>query len=244
VRVDAEPHPATVSRGGQRPRCRARPLRDDVGERSTVRVAQDHRARARGDRGLQRRQGIRRVGAPAVEVVLRVVDDLATRRERERDRVGDHREVLVEAGPECLAHVQRPRLAEQGDDGRGGRQQRGEVGVALRRDPLPPRRPEGRQPRAGERHVPHAGEEVDVLRVGARPASLDDVHAEGVESQGDRDLVVAGEADALALGAVAERGVVDLHPLAGHAPRGRDHGVATGFRSRPTPAASLLSTST
>ena len=55
-----------------------------------------------------------------------------------------------------------------------------------------------------------AGEELDVLRVGARPAALDVVHAEEVELLGDAQLVVDGRRDALDLQAVAQRGVEDL----------------------------------
>ncbi len=51
-------------------------------------------------------------------------------------------------------------------------------------------------------------EELDVLLVGAGPAALDVVHAEGVEALGDAQLVGEGKVDAFALRAVAERGVV------------------------------------
>ena len=55
------------------------------------------------------------------------------------------------------------------------------------------------------------------LRVRARPAALDVVHAEGVEPLGDAQLVGDREGDAFALGAVAQGRVVDL-----------DHGVIHG----------------
>ena len=50
---------------------------------------------------------------------------------------------------------------------------------------------------------------TDVLGVGSGPAALDVGDAEGVESLGDLDLVVARQRDVLALGAVAQRGVVE-----------------------------------
>ena len=51
-------------------------------------------------------------------------------------------------------------------------------------------------------------EELDVFFVGAGPAALDVVHAEGVEALSDAELVGEREMDAFALRAVAERGVV------------------------------------
>ena len=54
------------------------------------------------------------------------------------------------------------------------------------------------------------GEELDVLRVGARPPALDVVHAEHVELLGDAQLVLDGRRDALDLQPVAQRGVEDL----------------------------------
>ena len=54
------------------------------------------------------------------------------------------------------------------------------------------------------------GEELDVLRVGAGPAALDEVHAEEVELLGDAQLVVDRRRHALDLQAVAQRRVEDL----------------------------------
>src|SRR5207248_942564 len=54
-------------------------------------------------------------------------------------------------------------------------------------------------------------EELDVLRVGTGPTTLDVVNPEMVELLGDSQLVVDGEGDALALAAVAQRGVEDLY---------------------------------
>ena len=55
-----------------------------------------------------------------------------------------------------------------------------------------------------------AAEELGVLGHRARPAALDEADAELVEQPGDRELVDHRVADALALGAVAQRGVEDL----------------------------------
>jgi hypothetical protein len=60
-------------------------------------------------------------------------------------------------------------------------------------------------------------EELDVLFVGAGPAALDVVHAEGVEALGDAQLVGERKMDAFALRAVAERGVVEGDANLSHA---------------------------
>src|SRR6266851_3676736 len=69
---------------------------------------------------------------------------------------------------------------------------------------------EGADLRALEDRVLHALEEAQVLGIRPGPAALDVVHAELVEAVRDTHLVLHGEGHALALGAVAERGVVDL----------------------------------
>ena len=56
-------------------------------------------------------------------------------------------------------------------------------------------------------------EELDVLRVGPRPAALDEVHPEVVQLVGDDEFVVDGRRDALDLEAVSQGGVEDLDGL-------------------------------
>jgi hypothetical protein len=67
-----------------------------------------------------------------------------------------------------------------------------------------------------------AGEELGVLGQRARPAALDEADADLVEEPGDGQLVGDGVAHALALGAVAQRGVEDVEVGAGR------HGVLQG----------------
>jgi hypothetical protein len=85
-----------------------------------------------------------------------------------------------------------------------------EILVLLGPAVLVPGRAERGEPRGPELDGRRGGEELGVLRVGRRPSRLDVVHAELVEAPGDGDLIVEGEGDALALGAVAERGVEEL----------------------------------
>ena len=61
--------------------------------------------------------------------------------------------------------------------------------------------------------------ELGVLRIRERIAALDEIEAELVEPAGDEQLVLQREVDAFALGAVAERRVVELD--LGHACLGK-----------------------
>ncbi len=72
-----------------------------------------------------------------------------------------------------------------------------------------------RDQRAGGQHqlVAGTGEELDVLRVGARPAAFDVAHPQQVELLGDPQLVLDAGRDALDLKAVAQRGVEDLYRI-------------------------------
>src|SRR5438552_918225 len=87
------------------------------------------------------------------------------------------------------------------------------------------RRAEGRDLRVAPGDVLRLLEELDVLRVRARPAALDVGHAVVVKQARDPQLVRERKGDVLALGAVAQRGVV------------QDDGLLA--RHRVAPAATL-----
>ena len=61
-----------------------------------------------------------------------------------------------------------------------------------------------------------AAEELGVLGVRARPAALDEAHAQAVDVPRDGQLVGDGEVEPLLLRAVAQRRVVDVEQVAGH----------------------------
>src|SRR5262249_1627391 len=134
----------------------------------------------------------------------------------ERHRVPDDVEVLLEADPQVVPHVQVPGLADDGHDRRPGGEERGEVAVVGGAHAGTPRRPEGGAARLAPPE-PAAGaddraEELRVARIRAGPPALDVVDAELVERLGDAQLVVEREADVLGLRAVAQGGVVELDP--------------------------------
>ena len=146
----------------------------------------------------------------AVEGVLGVVDDEAALLGQEADRLLDHRQVLFRRRLQHFAHVQQPGLAENRHDRRFGVDQQPHLIVVLGADVLAPRRAERRELGVGEPPAFRRLEELDVFRVRSRPAALDVVHAEAIETLGDLELVGDGKRHTLALAAIAERRVVDF----------------------------------
>jgi hypothetical protein len=121
----------------------------------------------------------------AVEEVLRVEHDLSPVLFEERDRVGDHRQVLLQCRPQHGLDVEIPGLGDEGDRRRLCCDQLLQVAVVSSA-----RAGEGGQPRVLERLLPQGGEELLVLGVRARPAALDVVDAELVQAAGDVQLVL------------------------------------------------------
>ena len=104
--------------------------------------------------------------------------------------------------------MQVPALAEDGDDGRAGLDQRQDVGILVDRVLGEAGGAEGGELGVVELASPRARvEELLVLGVGAGPAALDVVDAQLVQLLGDDQLVLDGEGDGLALGAVAQSGI-------------------------------------
>ena len=119
-----------------------------------------------------------------------------------RDHVQDEE---TEQFPQLRAHVPHDRLVEM-----AGKVETAKKVAPTRPHPGAPRRSERADLRGLEHCVLHALEEAQVLWIGAGPAALDVVDTEGVEALGDADLVLHREGHTLALGAIAEGGVVDL----------------------------------
>jgi len=158
--------------------------------------------------------------------VLGVEDDFVHARPEERDRLADHRQILGERRAEGLGHVEVPRLAHDRRHRRARIQERPHIGVRLGGAPGAPGHAERRQLCLLERDILHAPEETEVFRVRARPPALDVVDPQRVEASREPNLVFHRERHPFALGAIAERGVVDLDQAA--------HGVLTMMRSRRT----------
>ncbi len=166
--------------------------------------------RARRLGGAQRGQRVLAVPLEPVEEVLGVVDHLLEVLEEIRDRVADHGDVLFQRGAERRRHVEVPRLAEDRDNGRAGLDQGLQIRSSWGRTPGRRVAPKADDLRGLEHRPLHALEEAEVLRVRARPPAFYVVDSQSVEPLGDAHLVFHGEGHALALGAVAQRRIVEL----------------------------------
>ena len=187
---------------------------DLVRQRAAVGVAQHHVAGALHHGGLERTQRELGVVLVAVEEVLHVDHHLPAGAVQEGHRVGDHRLALVQRGLQRLEHVVVPALGDDAHRRGVGVEQVAQRGVVVDLAARPAGAAERHHRRRGELQLRGgASEELDVLRVGAGPAALDEVHAEVVELLGDAQLVVDRGRHALHLQAVAQRRVEDLDQI-------------------------------
>ena len=211
VAVDAEP-------GAGRLAHRVHDVGHLVGQPPAVGVAEHRDVRSRLDRDPEHLQRVRRVGRVAVEEVLRVEEDPPPLGAQVRHRVLDHREVLVQRGAQGQLDVAGVALGHQGDHACPGVTQGGHLGVVGGLRTGSAGRAERGELRSPQVELgPSSPEELRVLRVGTRPPALDEAHPERVEVGGHRQLVLHREGQALLLGAVAQRRVVDVELVGAHA---------------------------
>ena len=183
-----------------------------------------HRHDGLGPRLGRRPQAAQRVvgvGGVGVEEVLGVVEDPLALLAQEGHRLGDHAQVLVAVDAQHLLHVQVPGLAHDARR-RAPSSRPGRAGCASSSaaTPLPRVMPKAAisvPPRCSPLQL---AEELLVLGIGPGEAALDDVHAQVGDAHGDAHLLVHRHAQALALHAVAQGGVVEEE---GAAPR--HHGL-------------------
>ena len=107
-----------------------------------------------------------------------------------------------------------PGLADEADGGRLGGEHRLEAWIVRERAAGPLGHAEGGQ--RGEAEPLWRGEQLGVGGIGAGISRLDIVDAEHVELLRDQRLVLEREVDALGLGAVSQRRVVEIEAFAGH----------------------------
>ena len=176
--------------------------------------------------------------------MLGVEDHLVDARPQIRDRVGDQLDVLLERDAEVACHRQVPRAADDRHDRRLGFEEHAQVAVGAAGDTRAARRAKGGDARASETERAHRREECRVARIRARPAALDVVHTEGRETLRDPELVLERERDVLALAAVAQRRVVELHRARRAHPRASPPPRNASCRTRTASSTYLASTTT
>ena len=184
---------------------------DIRGKRPAVGVAQHDGLGTGHRRRFHDAQAELGVAFEAVKEVFGIEEHPLALGDQVLDRIGHHRHTLVEGGLQRLGDVVVPALPDDADDlGAGGnevREGRITVDLALRST-------SGTKRHEGRRRQVEFGlgplEELVVLRVGARPTTLDERNTEAVELLGDAQLVVDRQRNALQLTSVAEGRVVDV----------------------------------
>jgi hypothetical protein len=166
-------------------------------QHAAVGVAQDADLGPGRERRPQHVDAVVGVGGVPVEEVLAVDEHPPAVRHEERHGVAHHGQVLLERGPQRLAHVPDVGLGDQADHRRLGVQQRAHLGVVLHADAGLAGGPERDQLGVPQLELgAGAGEELGVLGQGAGPAALDEADADLVEQPRDGQLVGDGVADA------------------------------------------------
>ena len=179
-------------------------------ERAAVRVAEDDALGSGVGGGAHAVQRVAGVGEPAVEEVLGVEQGALALPHEERDRLRDHREVLLTLDAHDLLDVQDAGLADERDDRGEALREDPQALVGAGRDAAPARHPETDDLAAGQRLPREQLEQLLLLGVRRGEARLDQMHAEVVEPAHDADLLLRGEAHAAAAHPVAQGGVVQL----------------------------------
>ena len=210
VAVDAQPGLRAAADGG-----------DDVAEfvrhHAAVGVAQRDQVGAGPHGRADHFQGVVRVGSVTVEEVLGVEEDPLPVLAQVGDRVRDHREVLLQRGPQGEKDVPVVTLGDKGHDRRARFAQRGDLGVVGRLHAGPAGRAERGELRVLEVQFGDCpAEELGVLRDRAGPAALDEPDTELVQLPRDDELVGHAEVQALLLRAVAQGRVVDVKGVVEH----------------------------
>src|SRR5699024_8175011 len=114
-------------------------------------------------------------------------------------------------GAQRTGDVSQIRFGHESDRRGAGVDERGDLRILLHRDARLAGRAEGREPGVMQLELTGgAGEELRVPRDGTGPPALDVGDAELVEMPGDGELVGDRQREALLLGAVAQRGVVEV----------------------------------
>ncbi len=146
--------------------------------------------------------------------MLAVEEHAPTGGREELHRIGDHRHALVEGGAQGLGDVEVPALAYDAHGGGLGLEQGLQRGVDVDLPRRTARRSEGHQISSVERQLGRRpAEELGVLRIRLRVATLDPAHTEPVELLGNAQLVLDRQRDAFELRAVAQRRVEDVDRL-------------------------------
>jgi hypothetical protein len=140
--------------------------------------------------------------------VLGVVDHALARPAQERDRVGDHPQVLLAVDLHDDVEVQRPGLAHERAHRRDRLGERDQRGIRVRGQFAPAGHPERGDLRMAEMRAREHLEELALLGVRLREAGFDQLDSQLVQAVGDAQLLLGREGHALALHPVSQGCVI------------------------------------
>ena len=140
--------------------------------------------------------------------MLGIVDHFTPLGDEVTRRVLNHREVLLERGPKNLRHVQRPRFSDDGHHRHAALEQRAQLGVLVGLGTRATRGAKRRQTGVLQLEIFRLLKKRDVARIGAGKTAFNVIHPERVEFLGNEQLVGDGKANAFALGAITQGGIV------------------------------------
>ena len=176
--------------GGESGACILHDLSHAAGEGAAIGVAENERRGAGITRSAQRVKRVIAICLKAIEEVLGVIDQLATAVSDVGDALRDHREIFSARCLKDRLHVQGPALAEDRDNRCLGIEECIQIAIVPGLVRLMARAAECGEAGALPANLLRCGEELDVLRVGAWPPTLDRQHAELVKRACDAQLVL------------------------------------------------------
>ena len=124
--------------------------------------------------------------------MLGIIDHLAAVLHQMGHRIADHRPVFLHRGAQHFGDLHFPALAENGDHRRFRFEQHAHLRILLHRGIGAAGGAEGGEFGVLEFEVLGLAEKFDILRVGARPAAFDVIHAKRIEPARDAQFVEAG----------------------------------------------------
>ena len=162
---------------------------DLLGQGTAIGVAEYQPLGPRRDRDRQGLQRVVRVGPIAVKPVLGIVDHPAALATKVANGVVDHGQVFSQGGLQAGGHVQVPGFAKQGNPLGARREHRLQHGVFRRDLAGAAGRAKGRHLGLDQGRFLELPEKLHVLRVGPRPAPLNEGHPQGIETAGNAELI-------------------------------------------------------
>ena len=180
-----------------------------AGQSSTVCIAENEQVGSGIPRGAECFQRIFGIVLVAVEKMFGVVEDFAAVFFKMGHRIGDHGKVLLGSDIENLCDMQQPCLADDCDDRRLRLQKHTHLGIVLNRNAPATGATESSNACIFPSELGRLGKKGCVTRIRSRPTTFNKIDPKRIQLLSHANLVEDGKRNPRALGAVAQRGVVN-----------------------------------